>query len=125
MTPAKQQIEALAAACFGEVSAIRRHLHQNPELSCEEFQTAEFICRKLDEYGIPYKKGVAETGIVGVIEGKEPASCCIALRADMDALPVTEENNVDYRSQSPGKCMPAGMMSTWPACWVLRKYSTR
>jgi amidohydrolase len=108
MTPAKQQIEALAAACFGEVSAIRRHLHQNPELSCEEFQTAEFICRKLDEYGIPYKKGVAETGIVGVIEGKEPASCCIALRADMDALPVTEENNVDYRSQSPGKMHACG-----------------
>jgi translation initiation factor IF-2 len=71
MTPAKQQIEALAAACFGEVSAIRRHLHQNPELSCEEFQTAEFICRKLDEYGIPYKKGVVEKATPSVAPKKE------------------------------------------------------
>ena len=108
MAEFKQQIKELAGSFFEEIVAIRRHFHQNPELSCEEFQTAEFICRKLSEYGIPYKSGVAETGIVGLIEGKNPASACIALRADMDALPISEENNVGYKSLSPGKMHACG-----------------
>jgi amidohydrolase len=108
MIPIKQQIESLAGLYFNEVVAIRRHFHQNPELSCEEFLTMEFICRKLDEYGIPYQKGVAETGIVGLIEGKNALSSCIALRADMDALPVFEENTVEYKSLIPGKMHACG-----------------
>lgn len=91
-----------------EVVAIRRHFHRNPELSSEEFQTAEFICGKLDENGIPYKRGVAGTGVVALIEGMSPASCCIALRADMDALPITEESGAEYKSVSPGKMHACG-----------------
>jgi amidohydrolase len=108
MAELKQQIGSLAATYFEEVVSIRRHFHQNPELSCQEFQTAEFICKKLGEYGIPYVKGVAETGIVGLIEGENASSCCVALRADMDALPIREENNVDYKSVTPGKMHACG-----------------
>lgn len=104
----KQQIETLSRSFFQEFVAIRRHFHENPELSCEEFHTAEFICRKLDEYGIPYQSGVAETGIVGLIEGKNAASTCIALRADMDALPLEETNEVAYKSKNPGKMHACG-----------------
>ncbi len=108
MEQLKQQIEALSKSFFEEVVAIRRHFHQHPELSCEEFQTAEFIGRKLDEYGIPYKKGVAGTGVVGLIEGKNASSRCIALRADMDALPLNEANEVDYKSVNQGKMHACG-----------------
>jgi len=102
MEQLKQRIEALSANYFTGVVAIRRHLHQHPELSCKEFQTAEFICGKLGEYGIPYAKGIAGTGIVGIIEGKNPSAGCIALRADMDALPLQEQNVVAYKSCVPG-----------------------
>jgi amidohydrolase len=108
MTNFKEQIEALAKEYFGEVVANRRHFHRNPELSCEEFGTADFICKKLEEYGIPYKRGVAETGVVGFIEGTYPSAGCIALRADMDALPIREENKVEYTSRFPGKMHACG-----------------
>ena len=98
----KQQIREFSESIFDEVVAIRRHFHRHPELSCEEFATADFICSKLEEYGIPFQRGVAETGIVGMIRGKDPDTACIALRADMDALPVEELNDVPYRSASPG-----------------------
>ncbi|MCX6305100.1 MAG: M20 family metallopeptidase [Bacteroidetes bacterium] len=108
MAQMKQDIEALSHSFFEEVVAIRRHFHQHPELSCEEFQTAAFICKKLEEFGIPYTAGVAETGVVGLIEGKNASSCCIALRADMDALPIIEENKVAYKSAAPGKMHACG-----------------
>jgi len=104
----EQQIKILADSLFDEVVAIRRHLHQNPELSCEEFQTSDFICQKLDEYGIRYQRGIAGTGIVGLIEGNNASAACIALRADMDALPVKEENEAAYKSQVPGKMHACG-----------------
>lgn len=87
---------------------IRRHLHQNPELSEEEFQTAEYICRKLDEFGIQYARGIGGNGIVGIIEGKNPSKKNIALRADMDALPVIEANEVEYKSKVKGKMHACG-----------------
>lgn len=102
MTDIRKEIEAMASAGFGEVVEIRRHFHRHPELSCEEVRTAEFICRKLGEYGIPYRSGVAGTGVVGLIRGKNPEKDCIALRADMDALPIREENKTEYRSQNEG-----------------------
>ncbi len=108
MTSIKYQIEVLSKSFFEEVVAIRRHFHRNPELSCEEYLTAEFICNKLDEYGIPYQSGVAETGVVGLIEGTNASRGCIALRADMDALPITEENEVAYQSATPGKMHACG-----------------
>ncbi|MDD4603519.1 MAG: M20 family metallopeptidase [Bacteroidales bacterium] len=98
----KHQIEAFSKLYFDEMVTIRRHFHQNPELSCNEFKTAEFICKKLEEYEIPYTKGIAETGIVGLIKGNHPESGCIALRGDMDALPIVEENEVEYKSTAPG-----------------------
>jgi amidohydrolase len=108
MEDLKLEIEALSRSYFDEVVDIRRHIHQNPELSCEEFQTADFICEKLDEYRIRYQKGVAGTGIVGLIEGKNASGRCIALRADMDALPVREENDKTYKSVVDGKMHACG-----------------
>jgi len=108
MEQLRQQIETLSKSFSEEVIAIRRHLHRHPELSCEEFQTARFICKKLDEYGISYKSGVAGTGIVGLIAGNNPSSRCIALRADMDALPIAETNVVEYKSENPGKMHACG-----------------
>jgi len=98
----KQQILSLAVSLREEVIAIRRHLHQYPELSCREEATAAFISQKLTEYGISHTTGVGVTGVVGRIEGKKPGSRCIALRADMDALPIEEENDLPFRSLHPG-----------------------
>ncbi|HRZ77554.1 MAG TPA: M20 family metallopeptidase, partial [Bacteroidales bacterium] len=80
----------------------RRHLHRHPELSEQEFQTSAFIQEVLTSLGIPFTAGVADTGVVGLIEGMMPGQGCVALRADMDALPIAEANAVDYRSQNPG-----------------------
>ncbi|TSA25840.1 MAG: amidohydrolase [Bacteroidetes bacterium] len=108
MSELKTVIHDLASRYFTEIREIRRHLHQHPELSKEEEKTAEFICQTLDRYGIPYRKGVAGFGVIGVIEGNDPGSRCIALRADMDALPVKEENNTSYASQEEGKMHACG-----------------
>lgn len=101
-------IRQLASEYRDEIISVRRHFHRNPELSREEFETAAFISRKLGDYGIPHKTGVAGTGIVGIIEGLNPSRKCIALRADMDALPIREENEVAYRSQAEGKMHACG-----------------
>ena len=83
-----------------EIYAIRRHFHRYPELSFKEFNTAETISQHLNKLGISHKKGVGKTGIVGEINfGPGPT---IALRADMDALPIQEENNLDYKSLNDG-----------------------
>ena len=97
----KEKIKSLAAAYADEFIAIRRHLHAHPELSYEEFKTAAFIQQQLTSYNIPFTV-MATTGVVGIIEGKNPASKVIALRADMDALPIQEENRVDYASKIAG-----------------------
>ncbi|MBC8314777.1 MAG: amidohydrolase [Bacteroidales bacterium] len=98
----------LVSRDFEEIRTIRRYLHQHPELSKEEHETADYICQKLDQYGISYQKGIAGNGIVGLIEGKNPKKRCVALRADMDALPVKEENKTDYVSREPGKMHACG-----------------
>jgi amidohydrolase len=108
MEKIKAKITQLSSGYFNEIREIRRHLHQNPELSKEEFETAEFIGKKLDEFGIQYKKNIGGTGVVGFIEGKKPTSKNIALRADMDALPIIEENEVDYKSKVHGKMHACG-----------------
>ena len=79
----------------------RRRIHQRPELGFKEWLTADFIRTQLDQWGIPYRDGVAETGLVAVIEGDSPGPV-LAIRADMDALPIQEENQVPYRSQHDG-----------------------
>ena len=84
-----------------ELVAIRRHLHAHPELSLKEEQTAAFIEEKLAAFGIEDVHRVAHTGVVALIEGAHPGPCR-AYRADIDALPIAEANEVDYKSQSPG-----------------------
>lgn len=85
-----------------EVIGIRRHLHQNPELSFAEFETSKYVCEKLTEFGVEFKSGYVKTGIVGLIKGNNPDSKTVALRADLDALPIVEENNVSYKSNNEG-----------------------
>ncbi len=98
----KEKIKSLSNSYLHEVISIRRHLHSFPELSFEEFKTAEFIAIKLKEYGIPFISGIAKTGIIATLTGKNPLGKTIALRADMDALPVTEKNDVEYKSTNKG-----------------------
>jgi hippurate hydrolase len=83
------------------LASFRHHLHANPELSFQEFETSQFIGRQLNEWGIDFKN-IAGTGIEAVIEGKNPSSKTIALRADIDALPIKEENSVAYKSKNEG-----------------------
>ena len=97
----QEKIKQLAAAYKDEFIGIRRHLHANPELSYQEFETSRFVQEKLTEMGIPFTI-MATTGVVGIIEGASPASRVIALRGDMDALPITEANDVAYKSTKPG-----------------------
>ena len=77
-----------------------RHLHANPELSFEEYETAAFVCNELDKMQIPYRSGIAGTGILARIEGRNPEKRYIALRADMDALPVCETVDVAWKSKN-------------------------
>lgn len=97
----KDKIKNLAADYADEFTGIRRHLHANPELSYKEFETSAFIQNKLNGWGIK-NNILATTGIVGLIEGKNPGKRIIAIRADMDALPIKEENEVDYCSKNEG-----------------------
>ena len=99
----KDKIKSLAVANSADVISYRRHLHANPELSFEEFKTADFVAQQLESFGgIKVERGVAGTGVVGLIEGKNPNKKTIALRADMDALPIEEKNEVDYKSKNTG-----------------------
>jgi amidohydrolase len=97
-----QNIQTLSLQYAHEVISFRRHLHSNPELSYQEFNTAKFIATQLRAFGIEPQEGIAGTGVVALIEGKNPAKKTIALRADMDALPITELNSVDYKSKNIG-----------------------
>ena len=85
-----------------DVVEVRRHMHTHPELSFQEFETSAYIQSKLTEWGIPFKNNIVKTGIVATIEGKNPQSRTIALRADIDALPIVEENDVPYKSVNTG-----------------------
>lgn len=96
----QEKIESLAALYLDEFIEVRRHLHAHPELSYKEFETSQYVQEKLDSYGIAFQV-MATTGVVGIIEGKA-SSRVIALRADMDALPILEENNISYKSTRPG-----------------------
>lgn len=96
-----QKIKELTKQYAPLLVDIRHHLHAHPELSFKEFETNRFIAGKLEAWGISYKT-VAGTGIEAIIKGKNPSSKIIALRADIDALPITEENNVAYKSQNIG-----------------------
>lgn len=96
----KSEIQTLSRQLLPEIIEIRRYLHQNPELSFNEVETAAFICKILDGIGISYTTGWAGHGIVGTIRGKSEK--VIALRADMDALPIQEQSDKSYISKRSG-----------------------
>ena len=103
-----EKIKALAKKYAPEFIAVRHHLHAHPELSYQEFETSKFVQNKLKELGIPFEVK-ATTGVVGLITGRlrqgsgvQGKERCIALRADMDALPIKEENDIPYKSKNDG-----------------------
>jgi amidohydrolase len=102
-----QQLRPEVQALQADLVAWRRDLHQHPELGFEEFRTADVVSQKLTEWGIKHQTGVAKTGIVATIPGDLPGPV-LALRADMDALPVQEANQVPYRSQHEGRMHACG-----------------
>ncbi len=104
----KEKILHLSEELFETIVSYRNWLHQHPETAFEEVKTAKYICDFLDEQGIQYKKGIAKTGITGLIEGKHPQKKIIALRADMDALEIQEENQVHYKSLNTGMMHACG-----------------
>ena len=95
------EIKQLAKQVHNRVIETRRHLHKNPELSFKEFETSAFIKNRLDEIGISWEP-MANTGIVAMIKGDQPSEQVIALRADIDALPIKETNEVEYISSNNG-----------------------
>jgi amidohydrolase len=97
----QQKIKELAKQYAPEFVGVRHHLHAHPELSYQEFETSKFVQNKLSKYLIPFTVK-ANTGVIGIIEGKNPQSRIVALRGDMDALPIVEENDVPYKSTNQG-----------------------
>src|SRR5690554_3403335 len=96
------KIKRLAGDYKEQVIAYREHLHAHPELSFQEYETSAFVEKQLRNFGINNIEKKAGTGLVAMIEGKNPGKKVIALRADMDALPITEANDVPYKSQNEG-----------------------
>ncbi len=101
MSTLKKKIQLLSESYLPEFIEIRRHLHAHPELSYVEFETSAFVQKQLKKLGIPFQV-MAKTGVIGLIEGKNPAKRIIALRGDIDALPIKEANDVPYRSTVDG-----------------------
>lgn len=102
MTQLNTRIKELARIYHSETIAFRRHLHAHPELSGQEQETAAFVARTLDQMEIPYRSKVGGFGIVALISGKQSGEDCVALRADMDALPIQEQSDASYKSLNPG-----------------------
>ncbi len=98
----RKTIKELAGKYLDETVEIRRHIHKYPELSFREFETSKYVQEILTGYGIPFKAGYVKTGIVARIEGKDPTGKVIALRADMDALPIQEETGLEFQSVNDG-----------------------
>lgn len=103
MTDLKSHIQAEARTLFSKLKATREHLHQHPELSYQEYETMEFVAAYLSNIGIAHEKGVGQTGLVAIIHPESgPTPTCIGLRADLDALPIQEANEVSYKSKVDG-----------------------
>ena len=98
----KEDILLLARQFHPDVVAHRRHLHAHPELSFQEVETGKYVAARLTEWGVEHKLGMAGNGVVALIRGKNPNKRVIALRGDMDALPIREANEVPYKSQNEG-----------------------
>lgn len=127
------EIQALirekAELVFEKVKQYRHHIHQHPELSYQEFETMEFVASVLTQLGIPHQKGIAETGLVALIQSEKHSKNqdCIGLRADLDALPIHEENDVSYKSRKEGIMHACGhdvhtavLLGTAEILWSMR-----
>ncbi|MCI0522039.1 MAG: M20/M25/M40 family metallo-hydrolase, partial [Bacteroidales bacterium] len=100
---AKETIINKAEALLPELIEVRRHIHRHPELSYAEYETSAYIAGRLERLGIEYRSGIAGTGVVGFIRGEaEGKGLTIALRADMDALPLAEATGTEYSSVNNG-----------------------
>lgn len=120
-----EEVKSLAREIAPQVQNWRHHIHANPELSFQEFETSAFISDRLSEFGIEHEAGVAGTGVVGLIKGRNPNARVVALRADMDALPIVEKNEVPYKSTRPGVMHACGhdvhSASLLGASWILNQ----
>lgn len=123
------RIQDLAHDIRSEVTDIRRHLHQHPELSFVEYETGRYIADRLQAWGIPHQHGVAENGVVALITGEAGTGPCIALRADIDALPIHEMRDTPYRSQREGVMHACGhdvhtasLLGSAQILWSLRQH---
>ncbi len=98
------KIKELSIQIFDKVCGYRAHLHQYPELSFQEFETAKFVSNVLTTLGVENQQNIGGTGVVAIIRGKHHTEnqSCVALRADLDALAILEDNQVDYASKVPG-----------------------
>jgi amidohydrolase len=101
MQPLADKVKKLAQAYTPDTVQVRRHIHANPELSFEEYNTAAYVKQVLESYGLE-PAPMAETGLVALVKGKNPEKKTIALRADLDALPIVEANEVAYKSKNEG-----------------------
>lgn len=104
---ALQNVRLALRSLHPQVMTWRRQIHQHPELGFAETLTAQFIHEKLTQWDIPHEIGIAKTGIVALVRGDRPGPV-LAIRADMDALPIHEENDLDYKSKHPGKMHACG-----------------
>ncbi|MFZ5971551.1 MAG: M20 metallopeptidase family protein [Bacteroidota bacterium] len=95
-------IQQKSQAYSNQTVQLRRHLHAHPELSYQEHKTARYVAETLTQFGLQPVEGIADTGVVALIEGRNPSKKVVALRADMDALPIVEQNQVPYKSTAPG-----------------------
>ena len=95
-------IKQKAQQHFSYLVDVRRHLHTHPELSFKEIETSRYISTQLIKHRIEHETGIVNTGIVALIKGKNPDKRCVLLRGDMDALPITEKNEVSYKSVNEG-----------------------
>ena len=102
MEELKGKIQKMARDLLPEVVNIRRHIHQYPELSFQEYETSKFVKKILDNQNISYQDGFVSTGILARIDGQKEGKRVVALRADLDALPITEETGLDFASANPG-----------------------
>jgi len=102
-------IDSIVTQAAG-IAAVRREIHAHPELCFEEVRTADLVAAKLTEWGIPVRRGMGTTGVVGIVHGRDGGACgrAIGLRADMDALPMQEHNHFAHASQHAGKMHACG-----------------
>ena len=102
----KKEIELL----IPEMEQWRHHIHQHPEIAFEEKETSDFIAKKLESFGIEVHRGLGGTGLVGVIHGKDNGASnkSVGIRADIDALPMTEKTNLPYSSKNEGRMHACG-----------------